>query len=115
MLLFETDTNSMAYNKYKNKPTVIDGIRFDSQKEGLRYNHLKLLVRAGEITNLELQPKYKLTVNGKNCGFYKGDFRYTENGLTILEDVKSPATKTAVYNLKKKLVKAIYDVDIQEV
>jgi len=33
----------------------------------------------------------------------------------VVEDVKSKATKTAVYQLKKKLVKALYGVEIVEV
>jgi hypothetical protein len=36
-------------------------------------------------------------------------------GEQVTEDVKSKATKTAVYQLKKKLVKALYGVDIVEV
>jgi len=36
-------------------------------------------------------------------------------GEVVVEDVKSPATKTAVYCLKKKLIKALYDIEIVEV
>jgi hypothetical protein len=56
-------------------------------------------------------------VNGYKLGFYKADFRY-ENVATssvVVEDVKSPVTKTAVYRLKSKLVKALYGVEIIEV
>ena len=35
--------------------------------------------------------------------------------ILMVEDVKSPATKTAVYRLKKKLVKALYGIEIIEV
>jgi hypothetical protein len=50
-------------------------------------------------------------------GFYKADFRYEviATGEVVVEDVKSTATKTAVYCLKKKLVKALYDIEIVEV
>jgi hypothetical protein len=50
-------------------------------------------------------------------GFYKADFRYEEvaTSAVVVEDVKSPVTKTAVYRLKKKLVKALYGVEIIEV
>ena len=73
--------------------------------------------QAGQIRDLELQPRYDLRVNGHKLGFYKGDFRYKDvaTGVSITEDVKSPATRTAVYMLKKKLVKALYDVEIREV
>ena len=53
-------------SKYKAKKCVIDGIKFDSLKEGRRYRALKLLERAGEVQNLELQPRYDLIVNGVN-------------------------------------------------
>jgi len=91
----------------------VDGFTFDSRREANRYLELKLLERSGEISNLELQPRYDLIVNGKNCGFYKADFRYQEGEKTITEDAKG--MKTAVYSLKKKLVKAIYGIEIVEV
>lgn len=99
-------------NKYKAIKTIIDGIKFDSKKEGARYMQLKLMEKAGAISELSLQPKFDLMVNGTKCGFYKADFRYIENGKTVIEDVKG--MKTPVYNLKKKLIKAIYDIDIFE-
>ena len=103
--------------KYHNHKTTHQGIRFDSQKEANRYQELLLLERAGEIRSIELQPRYDLVVNGHKIGFYRGDFRYKDvaTGTVILEDVKSPATKTAVYRLKKKLVKALYGIEITEV
>ncbi len=102
-------------HKYGAIPTVVDDIRFASKKEAQRYSQLKLLLQAGEITNLELQPKYRLEVNGIHVGDYVADFRYERDGETIVEDVKSPATKTPVYRLKKKLMKAIHGVEITEV
>jgi len=101
-------------NKYKAIKTVVEGITFDSKKEARRYLQLKLLVRAGAITDLELQPKFDLIVNGTKCGFYKADFRYVNKGVNevIVEDVKG--MKTPVYNLKKKLIKAIYGIEIFE-
>jgi len=92
----------MKRNKYKAIKTTIDGIKFDSMKEGARYKQIKLLEKVGKITELELQPKYDLIVNGKKVGFYKADFRYKEDGKLIVEDVKG--MKTPVYNLKKKMI-----------
>ena len=103
--------------KYHNRKTEYLGIQFDSRKEADRYQELLLLQRAGLIQDLELQPRYDLVVNGHNLGFYRGDFRYKDVALdtVVLEDVKSPVTRTAVYQLKKKLVKALYEVEITEV
>jgi len=104
-------------SKYHNRKTTYKGIQFDSQKEENRYRELELLERAGQIEGLELQPRYDLMVNGQKLGFYRGDFRYKDvaTGTVVTEDVKSPATKTAVYQLKKKLVRALYGVEIIEV
>ena len=99
-------------NKYRAIKAVVDGITFDSKKEARRYGQLKLLARAGEISELKLQPRFDLIVNGCKCGFYKADFEYIEDGKRVVEDVKG--MKTPIYNLKKKLVKAIYGIDIFE-
>lgn len=112
-------------SKYGNKKTVVDNITFDSMKEAGRYGQLKLLVKAGKITDLELQPKYAITVNGQKICTYVGDFRYVDvegsdlfdaaRGIFkwVIEDVKG--MKTPVYNLKKKLMKAVHGIEIQEV
>ena len=102
----------MKRNKYGAIKTIVDDITFDSKKEARRYVQLKLLVKAGVVTKLELQPRYDLIINTVKCGFYKADFRYFENGREVVEDVKG--MKTPVYNLKKKLIKAIYGIEIFE-
>ena len=117
-------------SKYKAVKTTIDGITFDSKKEAKRYTELKLLEKAGHITHLELQPEFKITINGAKICTYKADFRYftvraennersynskgewqtpTKTGDKegqIVEDVKG--FKTPIYRLKKKLVEASY-------
>lgn len=109
-------------NKYKNKKIVIDGIKFDSQKEGKRYLQLKLLKRAGEIKDLELQKEFILQPSFKknNKSYrkitYKADFCYFDNrkGKYIVEDVKG--FKTEVYRLKKKVFEYKYeDYEIKEI
>lgn len=98
-------------NKFRNKPVVVDGIRFDSKREAKRYGELQLLQRAGEISHLELQPVYKVTIGGKLVATYRGDFRYLDlkTRQYVVEDVKSPATaKEKYYRLKKRLVEAVY-------
>lgn len=94
----------MPIRKYKNVPTICDGIRFDSKKEANRYAQLKILEKARVIQNLELQVKIPLQVNGKHLGYYVADFVYMQGNKKIVEDVKSSATKTAVYRLKKKIL-----------
>ena len=99
----------MAYNKYKNKKTIVDGIPFDSKKEAGRYQELKLMTRGGLIKNLELQPEFEILPayrrNGKKVQNIKyiADFKYTDiqRGIEVVEDVKG--FKTNVYKLKKKM------------
>ena len=100
-------------SKYRARACVIDGIRFHSQKEGGRYIELKLLAKSGLIKDLKLQPKIPLRVVGYGliCT-YIADFFYTEKGQPVYEDVKG--YKTAIYKLKKKLVKALCNIDIRE-
>ena len=48
------------YRKYQNHKTVIDGIAFDSKLEANRYAELKVLEKAGIISQLQLQPSFEL-------------------------------------------------------
>ena len=108
-------------SKYHNKPIVIDGIRFDSIREGNRWQELRLLERAGEINSLERQVRFEVvpasrTLSGKKMHpvYYVADFVYKDRkGMTVVEDAKG--VKTAVYTIKKKLMNSIYGYEIQEV
>jgi hypothetical protein len=103
-------------SKYGSVKTELDGITFDSKAEAKRYAELKILARGGLISDLKLQPKFPLEVNGLVVATYIADFSYRAGtqGL-VIEDVKSEATKTPVYNLKKKLMKALHGIEIVEV
>ena len=103
-------------SKYRAVPVVIDGRRFHSQKEGRRYRELLLLQKAGEIRDLECQVGFPIFVHGHKISVYVADFKFiTPDGKIVVEDVKSPATaKIALYRIKKKLVKACYNIDILE-
>lgn len=94
--------------KYRNQAVIIDGVRFASKKEGERYKILSLLESQGRIDNLRLQPRIALMVNGVKIGHYVADFQYDLSGKTVIEDVKSPATKTPIYKIKKKILET-YD------
>lgn len=106
---------------------VVDGIRFDSKHESRRYAELKILERAGEIRDLELQPRIPIEIKGVKIIMmskryhkegrqvvYVGDFRYTvvATGETVVEDAKGH--RTDVYRLKRALVAAM-GIEITEV
>ncbi len=101
-------------SKYRAVPTAIDGIRFDSKAEAKRYGELKLMERNGDIMGLRIHPKYPIEVNGKKICTYIADFQYINlaTKTPVVEDVKG--VKTPVYRLKKKLVAAVYDIEITE-
>lgn len=113
--------------KYHNNPAVRGSIRFDSQKEAARYDELILLLKTGKIRSLKLQPEFTLqeaftTPDGTRVQAikYRADFSYDilrhkryedydgvewiDEWEPVIEDVKSPATKTQVYQMKRKMM-----------
>lgn len=94
--------------KFKNVPITVDGHRFDSRAEARRYGELTFLLKGGKIKDLVLQPVFSLKCNDIPICKYIADFKYHDilSGNLIVEDVKSPATKTPIYRLKKKLAAA---------
>lgn len=107
----------MKENKYRNKKVIYNGIKFDSLKEQSRYCELKLLERAGVITEIKTQVPFVLIEKSKwgRVIKYVADFTYIEDGNMIVEDVKSSATKTPLYRLKKRLMAERYGIEIKEV
>lgn len=122
-------------SKYGSRKVTIDGITFNSIHEGNRYRELKLLERAGVISDLQLQVKYELIpaqrefcneiyTKGRNKGSFKpgrllekecsyiADFVYIRDGKLVVEDAKG--FKTEVYKIKRKLMLYTYGIRIQE-
>lgn len=94
---------------------TIDNIVFDSKREAARYAELKLAERAGLITHLELQPEYKVRINGHLFCTARFDFRYWQKGEQIVEDVKSSGTaKDAAYRLRKRAAELQYFIKVRE-
>lgn len=125
--------------KYHNEKTEQHGIRFDSKKEARRYEALLARLRAGEIRKLRLQQDFTLqeaytTTEGKRVRAirYRADFCYDERDyeaertaaelgfpceswVPVVEDVKSRATRTKEYIIKRKLMLEKYNIEIREV
>ena len=104
-------------SKYRNVPTVVDGVRFASKKEAKRYGELKLMQRAGAITHLDVHPSWEFTLLGVRIGKYTADFSYRRGAYEfIVEDVKGgKATRTEAYKLRKALMLAIHGIKITEI
>ena len=125
--------------KYRNKKTprmLANGVAiiFDSQKEALRYDELLLRQKAGLIRDLKLQVEFTVREAYTTAEGYKvrairyvADFTYDEllnpNRPSyeqpvwrfVVEDAKSPATKTRTYEMKKKLFIEKNRMQIREV
>jgi hypothetical protein len=100
-------------HKYRAIPTEIDGIRFPSKKQAMRYQELKISERAGIISELKLEPLYDLVVNGMKICKYVADFSYrTPDGRLVVEDTKG--VRTPVYKLKAKLMLACLNIRVIE-
>jgi hypothetical protein len=110
----------VAKTKFHNVKVEVDGIKFHSKAEAHRYTELKLMEKAGMIRNLKLQVPFPIIVNEDLICKYIADFTYEEeiewaagkSWQTIVEDVKG--MKTAIYQLKKRLVKACLGINIRE-
>ena len=86
---------------------------FPSEAEAKRFAQLKLELRCGTISNLELQPSYPFVVNDIKITTYKADFRYARDGEWVIEDVKGNKDYlTDVFKYKRKMMKAFYGLEI---
>ncbi len=104
-------------NKFNAIKTMIGELRFDSKKEAQCWTFLMARLRAGEIENLERQVKYTLFAFSeagavKVCT-YIADFRYRDKktGATVVSDAKG--VKTALFNLKAKMMKVNYGIEVE--
>ena len=123
--LREAQAKANATSKYHNRKTVrlINGKRelFDSKREAYRWDELMLLQRAGKISGLERQKRYRLIpaqygpdgkLIEKPCD-YIADFVYRKDGRVVVEDAKG--RKTDAYIIKRKLMLQKYGIRIVEV
>ena len=99
----------MGYNKYNNKKTIVDGIKFDSEMESHYYIYLKHLKEIGEVVDFVLQPTYLLQegfdLNGKRIRpiTYKADFKVIyKDGHEEVIDVKGKLTEE--FKIKRKML-----------
>lgn len=130
--------NNYNRSKYGAKKVEADGMIFDSKKEYKRWCELRILQKAGAITDLQRQVKYVLIpaqrehtneiyTKGSKKGCFKpgkllerevayiADFRYRDakTGELVVEDTKGMRTKE--YILKRKMMLYFYGIKIKEV
>ena len=108
----------LAKSKYRNKITLYNGMKFDSTKEANYCKRLDLLhsakLESDRVLKYERQVPYIFSMSGTLICTYKLDFKvYYADGRVEYVDVKG--FKTDVYIIKKKLMKAFYNIEIKEV
>lgn len=124
--MFQTES------KYHSKKVTVGGETFDSSREYRRFCELKLLQRAGKISDLQRQVEFVLIPTQrepgeigprggvkkgklleKECTYY-ADFVYVnDKGEKVVEDTKG--MKTEAYLIKRKLMLYVHGIRIQEI
>lgn len=100
-------------SKFHNEPVTVDGIRFDSKNESRRHAFLKLMEKAGEISDLRYHVKFELIPQitkeeivhlktkdkivkkvVQRARYYEADYTYTKvsTGEEVVEDFKGVVT-----------------------
>jgi len=103
-------------SKYNAMRTIVGNVMFHSKGEANRWLDLKLMERAGEITDLRRQVPFKLlawTPNGpEQIGIYRSDFQYRDmrTNQEVVEDFKGCVT--AEFKRTQKIMKANYGIDV---
>ncbi len=103
-------------NKYHN--VLTNG--YHSIKESKRADELRLLEKAGAISDLREQVPFVLIprqlnhdgIVAERACVYKADFVYTENGVQCVEDAKG--VRTADYIVKRKLMRFTFGIAVRE-
>lgn len=99
------------------------GHKHASGKEARRCNDLHVLQAGKMISHLQVEPQFWFVIdgqqvkhpNGRRVG-YRPDFQYFERDKNVVEDVKSTATKTEAYVLRRAIFRALYPfIDFREV
>lgn len=113
-------------NKYGAKKVVVDGEVFDSRKEYYRWCELRLLERAGKITDLQRQVKYVLIPAQRDEAgklierevSYIADFTYYDHALRkkVVEDTKGYKRGAAyqLFSTKRKLMLHNFGIKVKE-
>jgi hypothetical protein len=113
--------HATAAEQIRQQARPVDGLWFDSMREGRRYQQLRLEERAGHIRDLQMQVPFNITSTNTHNGErvvvakYLADFTYWRvqsdgDALFIVEDAKG--VRTDVFNLKKKLIEHEHGIEI---
>jgi hypothetical protein len=101
-------------SKYRNIRTANgDGTVSDSRKEARIDAEFQLLLRAGQLVKVERKKRFPIIFKGEKICDYECDWCITDRAGNV-QVIDAKGLKTAVYRLKKKLMKIINHIDIIE-
>lgn len=101
-------------SKYRNKPTVVDGIRFASKREAAFYVELKQREKAGEVYEVQLQRRYALTgPTGMLFTTYVCDFAFHDATLGRNRVIDIKGVETEAFKIKRKAMQAILGIEVE--
>lgn len=108
---YRAEAGKPKRNKFGAVRTTVDGITFASKREAEVYAELKLRERAGEIIDLEPQPRFVLSA--KPPVAYVGDFRFIDrtSGRVRVIDVKGRDTPAS--RIKRAWLRQHYGIEVE--
>lgn len=92
----------------------VDGYSFRNERELQLYWGLLKLVKDGRVSELEIHPKYPLTVNQRLIGNYQPTFRFLDQEQHRERFVQVVAGNNPFRDFKKALFEAVYQVKVEE-
>lgn len=98
---------TFRYNKYGNKITIYNGVKYHSKKEADWAKTLDIMVKGKAIKKWEGQFKISLIMNKKRVATYIADFLITNNDGS-LEIFECKGVWTTIAKLKWKMALAMY-------
>lgn len=92
----------------------VDGYSFQSERELQVYWGLLKLVKDGRVSELEVHPKYPLTVNQKLVGSYRPTFRFLDQVQHEECFVQVTSGSNPFRDFKKALFEALYATTVKD-
>lgn len=103
-------------SKYRNEPVIIDGRRYASRREAEYCESLILLEKAGKIGGLEFQRRFQvLGPKGDLVCTYVADASFWDHEQDRFRVIDVKGVETAVFKLKRKLIRAFLDIEVEVV
>jgi len=103
-------------NKFGAIRTTVDGIVFDSKREAAYYGELKIREKAGEVSAVELQPRFALIgPDGTLICTYRPDFAFFDHVADRFRVVDVKGVLTREFRRVQRMMKSFKGIDVEVV